>query len=663
MSDVRVGVLGTAVADVDGVHHQPGAARLRALLTVLAMHAGRPVTTDHIIDALWGTAAPTGVASTLQGYVADLRRILEPRRAPREQAQVLVTVPAGYALHLAPEALDLTRFEGALHRAARELAVISNPLRPWVSAPERAAVARAADRLDAAIEEWRGEPLTDLGSDLEVECERDRLRAMRLEAEILRHTAHLALGRHATAVADLESLARAHPWNEQVWGLWAIALVGTGNQAEALACLRRLRTSLSEELGLDPSPQVRDLETAIFRQELPLASPADPAVAHAGPPAAPGAPGTPWPLVGRRHELAQLDGALDLAEHGRVQFVHLTGEEGIGKTRLARELAARARARGFAVAWAGCMREATEIGLWAWHRLAGQLEQLDESGTPGAGSGIGLGIGLGTVAGIGTGAEPDGARPALLGLGERTLRTLRSVSDRTPLVLVLEDVHLGDESTLRAVTHLVTALDGGRVVFLMTQRQAPGLRSGAMTGLLSALARVHAMHVDLAGLDDEDVAALVGVVSDLRPQPRTAAELRRRTDGNPFLAIELARGGDITGASLPPSVHAVVAHRLAELPEPAFDLLAGASLLEPEFDAGLLARAAGVPVTTLHATLASAVATGVLVEESGDRYSIHQEIVREVLEASLSHLVRARWEARIASALGHGSAHSLTALA
>jgi DNA-binding SARP family transcriptional activator len=644
MTEVRVGVLGTAVADVDGVHHQPGAARLRALLTVLAMHAGRPVTTDHIIEAVWGSSAPTGVTSTLQGYVADLRRILEPHRAPREPARVLVTVPSGYALNLAPEALDLTRFEGALRQAARELAVITNPLRPWVSVPERASVERAADRLDAALDEWRGEPLTDLGTDLEVACERDRLRALRLEAEILRHTAHLALGRHATAVADLEWLARAHPWNEQVWGLRAIALVGTGNQAEALACLRRLRTSLSEELGLDPSPQVRDLEAAIFRQELPLTSSGEPGVAQAAPPAA--CPAS-WPLVGRQLELDQLDAALDLAERGRVQFVHLSGEQGVGKTRLARELAARARARGFATVWAGCMREATDIGLWAWHRLAGRLEQLDDSRAAGAGPGV----------------ETDGARPALLGLGERTLRTLRSVSDRTPLLLVLEDAHLADESTLRAVTHLVTALDGGRLVVLLTQRLSPGLRSGAMTGLLSALARVHALHLDLTGLDDEEVAALVGAVSDLRPQPETAAELRRRTDGNPFLAIELARGGDVTGASLPPSVHAVVADRLAELPESTLELLAGASLLDPAFDAGLLARAAGMPVATLHAHLSPAVSTGLLVEESGDRYSIRQAIVREVLDASLSHLVRARWEARIASVLGHGSAHSLTALA
>jgi predicted ATPase len=353
--------------------------------------------------------------------------------------------------------------------------------------------------------------------------------------------------------------------------------------------------------------------------------------------------------------MAQLNGALDLAEQGRVQFILLSGEQGLGKTRLARELATCARERGFAVAWATCMGEATDIGLWAWHRLVGQIEQLDESGAAGAGPAAG------------PGGEADGARPALLGLGERALGTLRSVSERTPVVVVLEDAHLADESTLRAVTHLVTALDGGRLVLLVTQRTAPGLRSdamtGAMTGLLSALARVHALRLDLAGLDGEAVAALVGAVSDLRPQPGTAADLRRRTDGNPFLAIELARGGDVTGASLPPSVQAVVADRLAQLPEPTLDLLAGASLLEPEFDARLLARAAGVPVTTLHALLSSAVATGVLVEDSGDRYSIHQAIVREVLDASLSHLVRARWEARIASVLGHDAPHSLTALA
>jgi DNA-binding SARP family transcriptional activator len=405
MSEVRVGVLGTSVAEVDGVHHQPGAARLRALLAVLAMHAGRPVTTDHIIAAVWGSTAPTGVASTLQGYVADLRRLLEPQRAPREPARVLVTVPSGYALHLAPEAIDLTRFEAALHRAAHELAVIPNPLRPWVAATERPVVRQAAELLDAALDEWRGEPLTDLGTDLEVECERDRLRAMRLEAEILRHAAHLALGRHATAVADLEA------WPGRIPGTSRSGTVGHRagrhrNQADALGCLRRLRRSLSEELGLDPSPQVRELETAIFRQELPVPSPGDAVPVEPSPAAS---SGSDWPFVGRRREMAQLRGALTLAEQGRVQFVHLSGELGIGKTRLARELATCAGSAG---------------SPWPGARACGRPRR----------SGSGPGTASSDRSSSSTSRwrpgpvrapNPTATRPALLGLGERTLRTLR----------------------------------------------------------------------------------------------------------------------------------------------------------------------------------------------------------------------------------------------
>lgn len=322
MNSVRVGILGTAVAVVDGVAHELGAARHRALLSVLALHVGQRVATDAIIAALWGDAPPAGAAGTLQGYVADLRRVLEPGRAPREAPRVLVTTPSGYALHLEPDALDLTRFETALHLAARELQVVADPWRPSVAASGRDVVARAADRLDAALDEWRGEPLSDLGTDLEVACERDRLHAMRLEAEVLRHTARLALGEHATAVADLERLARLNPWNERVSSLWAVALAGSGKQAEALACLRRLRTSLSDELGLDPSPPVRELETAIVRHDLAPAN---------GVPATPGAPPVlgavvpgRWHRPGRQDALAELLRALDRADETTLRaLAHL----------------------------------------------------------------------------------------------------------------------------------------------------------------------------------------------------------------------------------------------------------------------------------------------------------------------------------------------------
>jgi DNA-binding SARP family transcriptional activator len=632
MSEVRVGVLGSAVAVVDGVRHEPGAARHRALLTVLALHAGQAVPAPAIISAVWGDAAPAGAAVTLQGYVADLRRVLEPHRAPREAARVLVTVPAGYALRLDPDALDLTRFEMAVREAARDLRVVRDRLRPWVDPADRDTVRRAADRLDAALAEWRGEPLSDLGADLDVEVERDRLRTLRLEAEVLRHTAHLALGRHAQAVADLERLARAHPWNEVVWGLWAFALVATGQQAEALGCLRRLRASLADELGIDPGAALQELELAIIRQELapPVrASVADPAPAVRAP---------AWPLVGRHAETALLEDALVLAEGGHGRLVHLTGEHGIGKTRVVHELEASARRRGFAVARASCMSEAAGEDHWAARLLLARLRELDH----------------GAARSPAPAPRADGEPPAALVLGEQAVQLVHAVTRRTPLLLVVEDAQLADEPSLRALAHLVTAVEDRNLVLLVTQRMARGLPRGAMAALVGSLARRHAFHLELPGLEVEEVTTLAGAVSGVRVHPRAAADLTRRTGGNPFLVIELARDGDFTRGRLPASVRAVVAHHLAHLSRPVLDLLGGASLMEDEIEAAVLALAAGVTPGDVHDVLTDAVAAGVLDELCPDRYAFRQPLVREVVAASLPHGTGARWRSRIEAAEAAG---------
>src|SRR6478672_13098515 len=118
---VEVGVLGTAVVTTAGARRELGAAKHRALLSILALRRGQRVPTDAILAALWGDEPPTGAAGTLQGYVADLRRVLEPHRAPREPAKVLVTVPGGYTLRLDAESVDAARFERAARRASAEL--------------------------------------------------------------------------------------------------------------------------------------------------------------------------------------------------------------------------------------------------------------------------------------------------------------------------------------------------------------------------------------------------------------------------------------------------------------------------------------------------------------------------------------------------------------
>ena len=453
MGGVEVGVLGTAVVTTAGARRELGAAKHRALLSILALRRGQRVPTDAIVAALWGDDPPAGATGTLQGYVADLRRVLEPHRAPREAPTVLVTVPGGYSLHLDAGSVDAARFEADVRRAALLLDVIPHPLRPVVSGAQRMAVTTARDLLDDALALWRGDPLCDLGSDLELEVERDRLRALRLDAEVLRLTALLALGGHATAVTDLERVARGNPWNERVWGLWAIALAGSGRQAEALACLRQLRASLSDELGIDPSVELRDLETAIIRQELPRSQ--EPA--STGP-----APVEDRAPTEHEDELRTLGDILGLAARNAAQLVHLTGEGGAGKTRIVRQAQELAVDRGFAVAGVACARERRGTEGWAWQQLVAALADLAGRGD------------------------------------DETLGLMAAVGARTPLLVVIEDVQWADEATLRAVRDLVANRPAGPFVLLLTQRLAP-TGSPAMSDLLDALARAHGVHLPLAG--------------------------------------------------------------------------------------------------------------------------------------------------------------------
>ena len=645
MGGVEVGVLGTAVVTTDATRRELGAAKHRALLSVLALRRGQPVSTGAIVAALWGDVPPAGAAGTLQGYVADLRRVLEPNRAPREAPTVLVTVPGGYSLRLDADAVDAARFETVVRRAATELQVIAHPLRPAVSATQRPAVAAAAELLDEALALWRGEPLSDLGADVEVQVERDRLHALRLDAEILRLTALLGLGRHAQAVTDLERLARANPWNERLWGLRALALAGSGRQAEALACLRELRGALSEELGIDPGIELRELETALIRQELP-AQPeptGPPRLALIGTPHPgdrPAAPTEDWPLVGRRDELRTLTDLLDLASRDAAQLVHLTGEHGLGKSRLTHRVEELAADRGFAVAHAGCAREARRVEGWAWRRLVAALEGAARAG--------------------GVDAAPPradtGRRRSEAGIGcavraaEEALALMPAVGERTPLLVVLEDLQWADESTLRALSHLVANRPPGPFLLLLTQRLAPVASSAAMSSLLSALGRAHGVHLPLAGLGDDEVAGLLDAMTGTRVHPRVAREVARRTDGNPFVVVELARHDQLTG-ELPASVRDVVAHCLRGLPPGTLALLGGAALLGRTFDATLLAHAADLRLAPAFALLAPATAAGILREEGDDRYTFSHGVVREALAASLTSLPRARWHASFARVL------------
>ncbi|MGH9246341.1 MAG: AfsR/SARP family transcriptional regulator [Acidimicrobiales bacterium] len=245
-------MLGPLDVVIGGAAAALGPARQRLVLAALAVSVGHLVPADRLVDLIWPDAPPAGARHTLQQYVSQLRRLLEPGRRPRTAPAVLVTRPPGYVLDVARNTVDAHRFEvlvDAGHRAAA------------AGAPDL-----AADRLAAALSLWRGMPLADLLPVPFVVRETARLEELRLGAVELRIDAELVLGRGAGVVAELRALVATYPLRERLWGQLMVALYRSGRQAEALRAYQQIRRTLGEELGLEPGPSLRDLERAIVAQ-------------------------------------------------------------------------------------------------------------------------------------------------------------------------------------------------------------------------------------------------------------------------------------------------------------------------------------------------------------------------------------------------------------
>jgi predicted ATPase/DNA-binding SARP family transcriptional activator len=281
-----------------------GGPKQRALLALLLLRTGEVVSREALVDALWGAEPPRSAVQSLQVYVHGLRQALGGGR--------IETVGSGYRLPLDDGELDLVRFERLLDQGGRALAAG----RP----------ADAADDLRAALALWRGSALADLGGEPVAEAEAPRLEDRRLAAQELLNDAQLALGRHEALVPELERLIAAEPYRERFRAQHILALYRAGRQTDALAAYRVARDALVEELGVEPSPELQELERRILRHDPSLTAP---------PPSQPGEvrlPSPPTSLVGRRLEVAAVTGLLARED---VRLVTLTGAGGSGKTRLA----------------------------------------------------------------------------------------------------------------------------------------------------------------------------------------------------------------------------------------------------------------------------------------------------------------------------------------
>jgi DNA-binding SARP family transcriptional activator len=641
-----LGVLGPTVVRVDGTGAPQAlkAAKHRALLAALALQPGRPMSADALVDAIWGADAPPSAQATLHTYLSVVRRTLEPDLPARTPSRYLVSSDLGYELRLDEGRLDVGDFTRTVQEVHSGLGTLASAMAPHTD--DLPAATAALGRLDEALALWRGVPYADLdGSDLAT-AERARLSDLRLLALEDRATLLIASGAPAQAIGELEALTAAHPLRERPWTLLAVAQARTARQADALATLERLRETLDEQLGIEPSPVVRDLHTAILRQE-PLvstraAAPTAPAVVR--PPSAEPTPAdlsvADWPFVGRDDQLEVLGTLLGTADAGTPAFAVLLGDPGAGKTRLATELCVRARTAGATVLVGRCSQDEDAPPLWPWTSALDGV--LTWSSDDAAGGGA---------------VDHDAER--FQRVQAICADLLRLASDRT-VVLLLEDLHWADASSLRVLRHLCSTPSTGRLLVICTWRR--GAMGSALGEAAEALARRHATQLDLDGLSDTDAREVLSAVAGDVVPDGVAAAVRERTDGNPFYLVEYARLAhderrelaDVLDAELPRNVADVLQRRIRQLPDKSVHALTAGAVVGREFDLDLVAHALGVSEHETLDLLEPALDVQLVQDLGGDRFRFAHALVRDTAYAELAPSRRERMHASLAELLAGG---------
>ncbi|MER6327405.1 BTAD domain-containing putative transcriptional regulator [Streptomyces coelicoflavus] len=325
------GMLGPVVVRHGRTSLDLGPRQRRLLLTRLLIEDGRPVSLTELCHSLWGDEQPTAAVSSIRAHISRLRSVLDPDRKSR--SSVLISGAAGYTLAVPREARDTTTFEAHVLRARAAFAREQLPL------------ARA--EIDTALGLWRGPALGEAAEEPFALREGARPNAARQDAGELLAAILIAQGDLVPAVSVAEQLTVGAPLREVSWSLLMRALYAAGRPVEALRQYDRFRTTLARELGLDPSPGLRDLHMAVLRHDTAALgiprSPRTPTTLAGIPPVA------RTPLVGRSQETARLQTLLGEATAGQSRWAVVSGEPGSGKTRLLDEFAAQAAKAGFAV--------------------------------------------------------------------------------------------------------------------------------------------------------------------------------------------------------------------------------------------------------------------------------------------------------------------------
>jgi predicted ATPase/DNA-binding SARP family transcriptional activator len=333
---VQLGVLGPLRVQEGGAQVEIRRGISRTLLIALLLRARETVSASSLMELLWGDDQPRNPANALQIQISYLRKTLSSGSA--SAAQPIVTRPGGYALDIEPDAVDTVRFERLLAEGSLVAPVRSD-----------ASVDAQLQAIDAALELWRGEALSDVTGESFAQGTATRLEEMRWSAHEQRIDLLLAIGRHREAVAELGRLVSEQPLRERFYEQLVLALYRCGRQADALRAVEAARSTLVDELGLDPGPGLQALELLVLSQDVSLDWEPLPATAVVVAPIPTRTaewrrnfvPAPLTALIGRDTEVRRIRGLL-----ARSRLVTLTGPGGAGKTRLAIDISSREAVNG-----------------------------------------------------------------------------------------------------------------------------------------------------------------------------------------------------------------------------------------------------------------------------------------------------------------------------
>ncbi len=678
---VLLRVLGSFTAESDAEPIPLGGPRQRGVLALLVAARGQVVPVDRLVEDLWRGEAPARALASLQAYISNLRRLLEPGRPPRTPARLLVSAAPGYALRLPRTAVDAWRFEEMLEQARTHTDAHA-----------------VRDLLEDALALWQGPAFAEFADEPWAVTETTRLGELRLVARELHIATRLRLDHPATVAPDTQTLTREHPLREEAWRLHALALWSSGRQADALAALRRARATFADELGLDPGPDLVALEEAILTQRTDVlraavvapradtsafpdesgslraatsASPADAGISRGetSPSRADGVRSSEEPspvmhglpgdgvvatvpgvvakrgapaFVGRDAELSALRAAAAKAEDAGAgaHLAVVTGEAGLGKSTLLEHLAARLEHDGWLVATGRCPDLDSAPPAWAWV----QILRTVAAGVPAGEFADDLAPLLSDAA-----AATGDAAAGRFRLRQAVWAWLTVAAAERPVAVIVDDLHWADTATLEL---LGGCIDVRAPILVVAAYRAD--ESDRLTATLASLARIAPLRLDLPGLDRDSVAELVR--AECPADDDTVTGIADRTGGNPFYVRESARllhgeGALIALSDVPDGVRDVLRRRLARLPESGVSVLRLAAVAGRESSVDVLVKAADTDEDGVLDALDAGVIAGLLDEPGPGRVRFVHALVRDTLITDVSRLRITRMHARIAAAL------------